>query len=160
MLDRINARFGITSPARKAGLITAAACSAAALAVGGGTASATPPTRAPVLAATLSHDRACVFTVSATWRNAAIDHVFGNWYYDDETASRFTTESPGNPALSNWTFNAARSRATMQAGPADAAGDTHRWSVLVHFYSGGALIGQVTTAVDTARCKIDPLPPV
>ena len=158
MFERINARFGITSPARKLGIITAAACTVAALAVAGGSASAAPPTKAPALAATLSHDRACVFTATATWRNVAIDHIFGSWYYDDEVASRFTTETPGHPALSNWTFG--RSRATMQAGPADAAGDDHRWSVLVHFYAGGVLIGQVTTAVDIARCKMEPLPPV
>ena len=159
MFARINARFGITSPARKVGLIAAAACTAAALAVAGGSASAAPPTRAPVLAATLSHDRTCLFTATATWRNVAIDQIYGNWYYDDETTSRFTTESPGNPALSNWTFG-PRSRATMQAGPADQAGDPHRWSVLVHFYAGGALIGQVTTAVDTAMCKMNPPDPV
>ena len=158
MFARINVRFGITSTARSVGVITAAACTAAALAVAGGSAAAAPPTRAPVMAATLSHDRACLFTLTATWRNVAIDQVYGNWYYDDEASSRFTTASPGNPALSNWTF--ARSRATMDAGPADVAGDPHRWSVLVHFYAGGALIGQVTTAVDVAMCKMNPADPV
>ena len=158
MFERINARFGITSPARKVAVITAGVCTAAALAVAGGSASAAPPTRTPVIAATLSHDRTCLFTATGTWKNITIDQVYGLWYYDDEATARFSTASPGNPLISNWTFG--RSRATMQAGPADLAGDQHRWRVLVQFYAGGAHMGEVMTAVDTAMCKMNPPDPV
>ena len=157
MFERINRRLGTASARRVATVTAAAACTAAALAVAGGPASAAPPVKAPHLAATLSHDRNCLFTATATWRNVAIDQVYGNWYYDDETLSRFTTASPGG-VLPNWTFG--RSRATMNAGPADQAGDPHRWYVLVHFYEGTRLAGQVTTAVDTAMCKMNPPDPV
>ena len=149
MLERINARFGTTKPARRACAVAAAACAAAALTLAGGSASAAP--RAPTFAATLTHDSACVLTVTATWQNAQIDRVITHWYYDAEVLARFSPDVTGP-------FR--RSVATISVGPADAAGETHAWRALVQFYDRrGAHIAELMTATDNALCKMNPLPP-
>lgn len=155
MFERINARLRISATARRrVAAVTAAACAAAAGAVAGGSASAAPPVRPPSFAATLSHDSACLLIVNATWQNASVDHVYGMWYYDGPY--RITTEAPGIGA----TFRRGSSLATMTVGPTDQAGEFHTWQVRVQFYDRrGAQLAEVMTSVDSAQCKIPPLPP-
>ena len=123
----------------------------------GGAGTAGAAKSAPSFAAQLVHDGSCSFTLTGTWKNTAVDHVYASWYVDNPslTTSFLTTEAPSFFG----TLNTRRRVATMPAGPFVPATDSHTWQVRVQFYNGGAQLAQVFTSVVSANCTIPPQTP-
>jgi hypothetical protein len=126
-----------------------ATCLAGITLVGGvGKATGTPPTS--TFSAVLTDDGACTFTLAATWKNAKVDFVDGQWFLDG--AFLLTTQAPGTGPNGGTLMG---KKAVMQTGPFAATAGPHTWQVLVHFYSGGAqLDGDVLTNVDAVNCAV------
>jgi hypothetical protein len=125
-------------------------CSAAlALGLAGalGPAAAAPP--APTFTATLTHDAACMFTMTATWNHTKVDQVFGLWYEDGVFWA--TSEAPGTGPNGGTLIGKT---AVMQAGPLNTTANAHDHQVRVQFYYRSAQVQEVFTNVDTATCSI------
>jgi hypothetical protein len=119
------------------------------LAAGVRRATGMPP--GPSLSATLTDDGACLFTLTATWKNAKVDFVTGQWYLDG--VFQFTSQAPGTPPQGGGTIMGKK--AVMQAGPFVATAGPHDWYVLVQYYNGGARVdGDVFTNTDTVNCAV------
>ena len=139
MSRKIATPFGA---ARTATLSSIAVALAAAL-LGGGTAAAKPPVPPPPapFSATVSHDKTCQFTATATWTDPTVNRVFARWYLDGQ----FLLTSP----------DATTSPATFLTGPfVKIRGAAHDWQVLIDFYAGEVAVTQVWSNIDSARCAV------
>jgi hypothetical protein len=128
---------------RAAALSASAVAVTAALLAGGGTAAAKPPVPPPPapFSATVSHDKNCLFTATASWTDSSVNRVWASWYLDGQ----FLLTSP----------DATTSPATFLAGPfVKVRGAAHDWQVRIDFYAGEVAVTQVWSNIDSARCAV------
>ncbi len=120
-----------------------ALCFSALLALSVSTVATAAPTAA--YSASMTSDGSCLLTVTATWKNTKIDHVFVGWYLDDQFIA--TGEAPGIGG------SLRAKAATLKFGPATASDTAHTWRGLVQFYSGGAFMAELNPTL-SVNCAL------
>lgn len=124
---------------------------AIAVVVGLGAVTAVPAQAAPAssFSATLTDNGACLFTLTATWKNAHITQVNAFWYLDGVYWA--TSQAPGT-GPNGGTLKGRK--AVVQAGPATPSAETHDWSLLVQYYDGPVFVSQQYSNIDTVTCSL------
>ena len=122
---------------------------------------AAPPSSGPTYSATMTADKKCLLTVSATWKNdPSVATIYVLWY---EAGYQNGTLPAGYVATSQWPFTGPNAGVlkgkvvTFTDGPVTRDTASHDWWAVVQFYSNtNAFITEVNAPLTTTCYQPSP----